>query len=138
MRKSFLFLFFISLVTTACTTVNNSDLKHLQGYWEIASVEAHGEVFQPKGNAPTVDYYQMINDTIGYKKKMAPTFYEKYNSSEARIQYQLISKKGKYFLQFSSPLEKWEEEIKTLNATELVLFHSDKTYHYKRHQKITL
>ena len=67
---------------------------------------------------------------------MVPRFGEKYNSSNDLIQYRILFVNGKYSLQFVSALEKWEEEIKSLSADEMVLFHNDKSYHYKRHQKI--
>ena len=138
MRKSTLIIILIVKLFTACTGVSRDDLMHLDGYWEISKVEAHGEVFSPKGSAPAVDHYQMINDSIGIKKKMVPSFGQQYSSSEDLIQYRIISKNETYHIQFFSSLEQWEEEIKTLTAEEMILFHSDKSYHYKRHQKITL
>lgn len=122
---------------TACTGVSSDDLKQLEGYWEISKVEAHGETFNPIGGAPAVDYYQMFNDSMGIKKKMVPSFGEKYSSSEDLIQYKILTVDGNYSLQFSSALEEWEEEIKSLSQEEMILFHNDKSYHYKRHQKIT-
>ena len=138
MRKLILLFFFIFSLFTACERVTNEDLRHLQGYWEISKVESHGEVFSPKGTAPAVDHYQMINDQMGIKKKMVPSFSEQYNSSEDAIQFRILSKDGRYSIQFFSSLEQWEEEIKTLTAQEMILFHNDKSYHYKRHQKISL
>lgn len=136
MRKSILISILLSAFWTACTGVSSDDLKHLDGYWEISKVEAHGETFSPRGSAPAVDHYQMVNDSLGIKKKMVPRFGEKYNSSEDLIQYRILFVNGKYSLQFFSALEEWEEEIKSLSAGEMVLFHNDKSYHYKRHQKI--
>ncbi len=138
MRKILFLLFLSTALITSCTSVSKDDLKHLKGYWEISSVKSHGEVFQPKGTAPAVDFYQMINDSLGRKKKLVPSFGEKYSSSEDEIEFRVIKKEEKYFIQFFNALEEWEEEITKLNATELILFHSEKSYHYQRHQKITL
>ena len=135
MRKTILICILTSTLWTACTGVSAEDLKHLDGYWEISKVEAHGETFKPKGNAPAVDHYKMINDSMGIKKKMVPSFGEKYSSSEDLIQYKILTVDGNYSLQFSSALEEWEEEIKSLSQEEMILFHNDKSYHYKRHQK---
>ena len=137
MLKSILIILLTSAVWTACTEVAADDLKHLEGHWEISKVEAHGETFSPKGSAPAVDYYQMINDSIGIKKKMVPSFGEKYSSSEDLIQYRINSVNGNYSIHFFSALQEWKEEIKSLSAEEMILFHNDKSYHYKRHQKIT-
>lgn len=137
MQKSIFISILASTLWTACTGVSTNDLKHLEGYWEISKVEAHGETFSPRGTAPAVDHYLMINDSIGIKKKMVPSFGEKYSSSEDLIQYRIILANGNYSLQFFSALEEWEEEIKSLSPEEMILFHNDKSYHYKRHQKIT-
>ncbi len=72
------------------------------------------------------------------KKKLVPSFGEKYSSSEDLIQFRLVLKNGSYFIQFFNALQTWEEKITSISAEELILFHSEKTYHYKRHQKITL
>ena len=138
MRKTSFLLLLTTILWTSCTSVSKDDLKHLKGYWEISSVKSHGEVFQPKGTAPAVDFYQMINDSLGTKKKLVASFGEKYSSSEDEIEFRVIKNEGKYFIQFYNALEEWEEEITKLNATELILFHSEKSYHYKRHQKIIL
>ena len=137
MRKTILICILTSTLWTACTGVSAEDLKHLDGYWEISKVEAHGETFSPRGSAPAVDYYQMLNDSMGIKKKMVPSFGEKYKSSEDLIQYRILNDNGNYSLQFFSALQDWEEEIKSLSKEEMILFHNDKSYHYKRHQKIT-
>lgn len=137
MRKTILISILTATLWTACTGISSDDLKYLEGYWEISKVEAHGETFSPRGGAPAVDYYQMLNDSMGIKKKMVPSFGEKYSSSEDLIQYKILTVDGNYSLQFSSALEEWEEEIKSLSQEEMILFHNDKSYHYKRHQKIT-
>ena len=137
MRKTILISILTATLWTACKGVSSDDLKHLEGYWEISKVEAYAETFNPRGGAPAVDYYQMLNDSMGIKKKMVPSFGEKYSSSEDLIQYKILTVDGNYSLQFSSALEEWEEEIKSLSQEEMILFHNDKSYHYNRHQKIT-
>lgn len=137
MRKTILICILTSTLQIACTGVSADDLKYLEGYWEISKVNAHGETFIPKGNAPAVDYYIIINDSMGIKKKMVPGFEEKYASSEDLIQYRILNDNGNYSLQFFSALQDWEEEIKSLSEEEMILFHNDKFYHYKRHQKIS-
>ena len=138
MRKTLFLLLLTTVLWSSCTSVSKDDIQHLKGYWEIASVASDGEVFQPKGAPPSVDFYQMINDSLGTKKKLVPSFGEKYSGSEDEIDFRVIKKEGKYFIQFFNALEEWEEEITKLNTTELILLHSEKSYHYKRHQKITL
>lgn len=137
MRKIvFLSLLITSLLIASCSSVSKEDLTHIKGYWEINSVKSHGEVFSPKGAAPAVDHYTFINDSMGYKKKMVPSFGDNYTSSEDKVPFKIITKRGDFFLEFSAPLEVWEEKIESLSPDELVLFHKDNSYHYHRHQKI--
>ena len=131
------FIFYITLLLTACSGVTQKDLKHLAGYWEISEVSAHGEIFSPRGSAPAVDFYQLKTDRSGIKKKLVPSFGNKYSSSKDLVQFNIIETDHGFALQFNSALEQWEEEIKAINPEELVLFHNEKSYHYKRHQKIT-
>lgn len=139
MNPKYLFFFVITFILcTGCTTLSKEDIKQLEGYWEIDSVKAHGETFSPKGSAPAIDHYTLVNDSVGFKKKLVPSFGEKYSSSEDLIQFRLVVKNGSYFIQFFNALQTWEEKITSISAEELILFHSEKTYHYKRHQKITL
>ena len=126
------------LFFTGCSSTNAPDLAQLPGYWEIEAVHAYGEVFAPKGAAPAVDFYHLKADSIGYKKKMAPTFNALYQSSEDQIAFSVLKEGQRFYLHFDSALIPWKEEILSINAEQMVLFHNDKEYHYKRHQKITL
>ena len=67
-NNHFLVLFF-SFVISQCSAVNEKEITLLKGYWEIEYVQAHGEKFQPRGNAPAVDYYFLTSDSTGVKKK---------------------------------------------------------------------
>lgn len=139
MRSILFFNAFIYLLLfTACTRVTAPDLVLLEGYWEIESVHAHGEVFQPKGTTPMIDFYHLNSKKGGFKKKMTPTFSGPYQSSEDLVTFSIENEGNRYFLHFNDALGPWKEEIRSLNSNEMILFHNDKAYHYKRHQKITL
>ena len=70
-KNRFLVLFY-SFVLSQCSAVNEKEITLLKGYWEIEYVQAHGEKFQPRGNAPAVDYYFLTSDSTGVKKSSAP------------------------------------------------------------------
>lgn len=139
MRSTNIYVCYICLLFfIGCTNLKTPELLHLEGYWEIKAVHAHGEVFQPRGAAPVVDFYHLEADSIGFKKKMTPTFNGLYQSSEDQIAFSVKKEGKRLFLHFDSALTPWKEEILSIDLEEMILFHNDKEYHYKRHQKITL
>ena len=126
------------LIFTGCSSVSAPDLVFIEGYWEIESVHAHGEVFEPKGATPMIDFYQLNSEKSGFKKKMKPIFNGLFQSSEDRVTF-IIQKEGnRFFIHFNNALTPWKEEIRSLSPEEMILFHNDKAYHYKRYQKIAL
>jgi len=138
MRSTNSYVFYLCLLFfIGCAKVKTLELVHLEGYWEIKAVHAHGEVFQPRGAAPLVDFYHLEADSIGFKKKMTPTFNGLYQSSEDQIAFSVKKEGQRLFLHFDSALTPWKEEILSIDPEEMILFHNDKEYHYKRHQKIT-
>lgn len=123
------------LLLCACTSINEKDILHLNGYWEIENVKAQGETFAPKGAATLVDYYSLETPRKGFRKKLRPSFNQSYESSEDITPFVILQKKDGYYLQYTTRYDQWEEKISTLNATQLVLTHQGKKYRYKRHEK---
>lgn len=131
------FIFFAYLVVS-CDKNSIDDINHLNGYWEIDVVRAHGEEFVPKKPAPLVDYYQVVESNKGWKKKMAPQVMGEYQSSDAVVYFTLEQEGSQWLIHYRDNLSSWKEEIIILNDNTLVLFQEEKYYHYKRHQKQTL
>lgn len=119
-----------------CSAVSREDISHLEGYWIIKEVRAHGEVFEPRGNAPLVDYYHFYDQSKGTKIKMSPTFDGTFLRSDDQARFVIDHVNDRFYLSYDNVLKPWKEEIITLNAQELILHHNEKTYHYKRFQKI--
>lgn len=137
--KNFLPFFWILVLSfMGCTPLKERDLKKIEGYWMIDFVQAHGEVFQPKGSAPAVDYYHFFDQNKGTKIKMTPLISGMYQRSEDQASFVIQQIDNRFYLHFFDALTPWKEEIITISENELVLFHQDKAYHYKRHQKINL
>ena len=139
MKTSSLFLLLIfSLSISHCDQLKLEEVRQIEGYWEIESVQTKGEVFQPKGNAPSVDYYFFSSDSTGFKKKLSPRLKGNYATSENQVQFSIHNEDGVTFFHFKTPLENWKEEIKSVAPERLILFHNGNEYHYNRHEKIAL
>ena len=136
--RSLFLLFIFSIGLSHCDQIKPEEVRQIEGYWEIASVQAQGEVFQPKGHAPSVDYYFFSSDSTGFKKKLSPRVMGNYETSENQVQFSVYEENGIMSFHFKTPLESWKEEIKSIAPERLILFHNGMEYHYKRHEKIAL
>lgn len=128
-------LCFVSLILLQCHTPSKDDLSRIAGYWEIESVHAHGETFYPKGGSPVVDFYHFISDQHGVKKKLHPNFSGIYESSNDMASFNIERTQDGVYLSYDNALEPWKEKLIKINASQLILFHNEKEYRYKRHQK---
>jgi len=135
--KHLVLFLILSLGLTQCTQVKQQDIRRIEGYWEIESVHSHGEIFTPKGGAPVVDFYHLISPHQGLKKKLHTNFSGVYERSDDKATFTIEQSQGAFYLSFEDALQKKKKKIIKINADELILFHSEKEYRYKRHQKIT-
>ena len=127
---SLLFLIFFS-----CSKA--IDTNHLNGYWEIESVQTKTSEKQYTFNK-NIDFYS-LNENIGFKKKLSVTFNDKYQSNSLQIPFEIKTENGKTFLYFNQNNNKWKEEILKLNDKELKVKNENNIiYTYKRHQPIKL
>jgi len=98
MRSTNSYVFFLCLFFfIGCANVKTPELEHLEGFWEIKTVHAHGEIFQPRGAAPLVDFYHLEADSIGYKKKMTPTFNGLTKVRKIKLSFPSKKKESAYF-----------------------------------------
>ena len=67
-----------------------------------------------------------------------PNFTGHYESSNDKADFTLITTGGEYYINYAFSLEPWKEKIIELNQESLILYHSEKEYHYRRHQKLSL
>ena len=81
MRNSI--LIFTLLLFTACSkSIAETDLVHINGYWEIEEVQfTNGDVKPYKYNE-SIDYISINDRLIGFRKKLKPGFNSKYITSK--------------------------------------------------------
>ena len=94
---------------------------------KVEAAWEHRNLFPPEGAL-------RLRGILGTREQLASVTFRRNNF---RGRDKILTVDGNYSLQFSSALEEWEEEIKSLSQEEMILFHNDKSYHYNRHQKIT-
>ena len=126
-----LIIIFLIPIFIKCEKSTTLQIEFLSGYWEVDYVERNGEQFRPKISRPLYDYYHFENKK-GIRKKVAPKFDGKFQTSEDENPFYLDLNQGKIFLHFKTLWDSWSEQIVYLDSTKLILSHQKSNYHYKR------
>lgn len=132
MRNSI--LIFTLLLFTACSkSIAETDLVHINGYWEIEKVILpDGETKDYKINE-NLDYF-FIENQSGFRKKVLPQFDGTYLTNDVEETVKVSFEKGDCLLNYKTDFASWQEEVVDLTAEKLVLksLSNNLVYHYKK------
>lgn len=130
MNKSYLLCFFI--FCSGCKNqITPSDLKLLNGYWNIDYIAHKDQIFYPKGTVKLLDYYN-VEGLNGIRKKVQPQLENKFLVTEDLNNFKVIFRSENCYLFFETVWDQWQEKIVELSKNKLVLEHQDKRFHYRR------
>lgn len=134
-----LIILVISLTLTSCSKKPEQFIKHINGYWEIASVTLKNGTKKEYKVNQTIDYIS-INDSLkGFRKKMMPRFDGKYETSKVKETFQIKLENNSLNLYYSTKYAHWKETVISANATALeIINQNNDVYLYKRFTPITL
>jgi hypothetical protein len=138
MKKLFI-LFLLGTIGFSCKqTITETDLHHLNGYWEIEKVILpDGETKSYKVNE-TIDYFQMVQKK-GFRSKVMPQVDGSYLTNDIKESVEVSLKDGSATLHYKTSYAKWNEEIIALSTDHFVVKNSqDLEYHYKRPVKFSV
>ena len=107
------------------------ELDQIDGYWQIEFVQQENETFKSKQTSLLYDFYSTKNNK-GFYKKVAPQIDGSFKTSKNAVSFQILKDNEDFILQFSSPWNKWVKKIKHLDSEKLVLYHEERSFHYKR------
>jgi len=132
MRNSI--LIFTLLLFTACSkSIAETDLVHINGYWEIEKVILpDGETKDYKINE-NLDYF-FIKKQSGFRKKVLPQLDGTYLTNDVEETVKVSFEKGDCLLNYKTDFASWQEEVVDLTAEKLVLksLSNNLVYHYKK------
>jgi hypothetical protein len=132
MRNSI--LIFTLLLFTACSkSIAETDLLHINGYWEIEKVILpDGETKDYKINE-NLDYF-FIKKQSGFRKKVLPQLDGTYLTNDVEEKVKVSFEKGDCLLNYKTDFASWQEEVVDLTAEKLVLksLSNNLVYHYKK------
>ena len=123
----------LSILFISCTTsVSESSLKNLNGYWEVAKVvfpDGTEKILPP---SETHDYYE-YKDQKGFRKKVTPLVTGNYMVNDLKDEFVVVQKEGVFCMNYKTFLSKWSEQIKSIDTDQLVLESEEHyQYYYKR------
>ena len=132
MRNSI--LIFTLLLFSACSkSITETDLVHINGYWEIEKVILpDGETKDYKINE-NLDYF-FIENQSGFRKKVLPQLDGTYLTNDVEETVKVSFEKGDCLLNYKTDFASWQEEVVDLTAEKLVLksLSNNLVYHYKK------
>ncbi len=137
MKKIILFFVF-GLILSCKQSISESDLQHLNGYWEIEKVELpDGDKKEYKVNE-TIDFFK-ITDKKGFRSKVMPQIDGTYLTNDLKEDVVVVLKDGDATIQYKTNYANWNEEIIELSKDKLVVKNQqDLEYHYKRPVKFSI
>lgn len=142
--KQLLYLFSLYMFFGCTTKIEEEDIKHLNGYWEIEQVTfSNGETKNFKVN-PTIDYIE-LKGLEGFRKKVYPKFDGTFETSDdaeyfivARIDSK-IEMRYKPGITLDTKMFSRIESLIQLSANQFSVVNSDTiTYSYKRFEPIVI
>ncbi len=132
MKKIFIFFLLLFTFISCKQKISKTELKNLNGYWEIEKV-----IF-PDGNNKdykineTIDFFEIKNDS-GFRKKVTPQFNGKYLVNDVFEKIIIDNTDDKFFIKYKTNYSNWKEEIVELSKEKLVLKNdSNIEYYYKK------
>jgi hypothetical protein len=129
----------LSILFISCTTsVSESSLKNLNGYWEVQKVvfpDGTEKILPP---SETHDYYE-YKDQKGFRKKVTPLVTGNYLVNDLKDEFVVVEKEGEYYMKYKTFLSAWSEQIKSIDTDQLVLESEEHyLYYYKRPQTFSV
>ncbi len=130
---SLLLLFF-----GCASKVTETDLKNLNGYWEIKEVTfPNGErkAFKASTN---IDYIE-IKGLKGFRKKMQPKFDGSFTTSNDANFFSIAKTEVGFEFRYKNEMSEWKEQVLELSQHSFsVINEAGSTYTYQRFQPITI
>lgn len=138
--STYLILFSFLFTFISCSKVSESDLIHLNGYWEIEEVIFPDGTTKSYDMNTTVDFIEFSNDSLnGLRKKLQPNLVGSYQTSDHEEWIQLEFKDNKWMIIYTTQFETWEEELIQIKKDKFsVKNQEDKIYSYKRFEPFEL
>lgn len=133
MKRILLNLLPVLFLLASCSkTISESDIKELNGYWEIEKAEMpDGEVKEYTVNT-IVDFFEIENNK-GTRQKVMPQIDGEYLTNEVYENVEIVEVDGKTMMKYHTEFADWQEQLIKVSKDELIVQNEhDIKYYYKR------
>ncbi|MFK8265749.1 hypothetical protein [Capnocytophaga cynodegmi] len=131
MKKLLVSLIFIILVS--CNQqIKESDLQHLNGYWEIEKVVMPDKSTKEYKVNTTYDYIE-IKNSEGFRKKVYPQLTGNFQTNDDSEVFKITKEDNVFKMNYENGENQWTEVLELVNETSFVVKNeANITYHYKK------
>ena len=133
------YFWLICLFILSCSQNPETNIEHLQGYWEIQEVTmADGSKKEYKYNE-TIDFISVNDSLKGFRKKLTPGINDTYYTSDDAENIQLKIEDNALNIYYSTPYANWKETVLEATKEHLKIMNdAENIYLYKRYVPINL
>ncbi len=129
-----LLLFFLN-----CNTSKEISIDFVNGYWEIDNVVTLDGLEKPYKFNAFVDYFNIKNDSTGFRKKLKPSFKGVYKGNNILQSFKVIKRGNAIFFHYKNQYASWEEQLIEASSNRIIFQSKEKVnYIYKPFTPITI
>jgi hypothetical protein len=134
-------IYFILILTVifSCSPNPETFIPHINGYWEIDKVMTHNGKNRDYNYNDTIDYFELNDSLIGFRKKLKPNFVGTFETSKDAESIKVILENDSLNIYYTTAFASWKETILLATNEQLKIINQNKdVYLYKRYQPLNL
>mgnify|MGYP000250228344 CR=1 FL=1 len=134
-----IYFILILAVIFSCSPNPETFIPHINGYWEIDKVIAHNGKNRDYNYNDTIDYFELNDSLIGFRKKLKPNFVGTFETSKDAENIKVILENDSLNIYYTTAFASWKETILLATNEQLKIINQNKdVYLYKRYQRLNL
>jgi len=134
-----IYFILILAVIFSCSPNPETFIPHINGYWEIDKVIAHNGKNRDYNYNDTIDYFELNDSLIGFRKKLKPNFVGTFETSKDAENIKVILENDSLNIYYTTAFASWKETILLATNEQLKIINQNKdVYLYKRYQPLNL
>jgi len=132
-------LILILTVFYSCSPNLETFIPHINGYWEIDKVTVHNGNNRDYNYNDTIDYFELNDSLIGFRKKLKPNFMGTFETSKDVEKIKVVLENDSLNIYYTTSFASWKETILLATNEQLKIINQNKdVYLYKRYQPLNL
>ncbi|MGB1309381.1 MAG: hypothetical protein ACPG6B_10750 [Oceanihabitans sp.] len=123
----------------SCTSNPEASIKHINGYWEMDQAILHNGNTKEYNYNNTIDYFEINDSLIGFRKKLNPNFLGTFETSKNTEKTKLIIENDSLNIYYTTPFATWKESVLLATKNQLKIINKNKDlFIYKRYKPLNL